>query len=77
MIGAGLYLTVLGIFALAIGALIRHTAGAISTVIGLILVLPILAGPAPQQLGSAHPRLPSRAGRLADLSRPADIELTC
>ena len=28
VIGSGLYLTVLGLFALAIGSLIRHTAGA-------------------------------------------------
>jgi ABC-2 type transport system permease protein len=40
VIGAGLYLTVLGLFALGIGGLIRHTAGAISTVLGLVLVVP-------------------------------------
>lgn len=44
VIGTGLYLTVLGLFALAIGALIRHTAGAIAAVIGLVLVIgPILS----------------------------------
>ena len=44
VIGAGLYLTVLGLFALAIGALVRHSAGAIAIVIGLVLVLaPLLA----------------------------------
>lgn len=43
VIGTGLYLTVLGLFALAIGSLIRHTAGAIAAVIGLVLVIgPIL-----------------------------------
>ncbi len=40
VLGAGLYLTVLGLFALAIGTLIRHSAGAITTVIGLVLVVP-------------------------------------
>jgi ABC-2 type transport system permease protein len=44
VIGAGLYLTVLGLFALAIGALIRHTAGAIAIVIGLVLVVGPLLG---------------------------------
>jgi ABC-2 type transport system permease protein len=44
VIGAGLYLTVLGLFALAIGALVRHTAGAISIVIGVVLVVPPLLG---------------------------------
>jgi ABC-type transport system involved in multi-copper enzyme maturation permease subunit len=44
IIGAGLYLTVLGLFALAIGSLVRHSAGAISIVIGLVLVVPPLLG---------------------------------
>jgi ABC-2 type transport system permease protein len=44
VIGTGLYLTVLGLFALAIGALIRHTAGAIAVVIGLVLVVGPLLG---------------------------------
>lgn len=44
VIGAGLYLTVLGLFAMAIGLLIRHTAGAIAIVIALVLVVgPLLA----------------------------------
>jgi ABC-2 type transport system permease protein len=44
VVGTGLYLTVLGLFALAIGALIRHSAGAIATVIGLVLVVgPLLS----------------------------------
>jgi ABC-2 type transport system permease protein len=50
-VGTGLYLTVLGIFALAIGCLIRHTAAAISTVIGVVLVLPILTGLLPSSWG--------------------------
>lgn len=40
VIGAGLYLTVLGLFALAIGTLLRHTAGAIAIVIFLVLIAP-------------------------------------
>jgi ABC-2 type transport system permease protein len=44
VIGAGLYLTVLGLFALAIGSLIRHSAGAITAVIGLVLVVGGLLG---------------------------------
>lgn len=43
-IGAVLYLTVLGLFAMAVGGLIRHTAGSIATVVGLILVVPPLIG---------------------------------
>lgn len=44
VVGAGLYLTVLGLFALAIGSLIRHSAGAIAAVIGLVLVVGPLLG---------------------------------
>lgn len=63
--GAGLYLTVLGLFALAIGALIRHTAGAITTVIGVILVLPILTGLLPGTVGKhIDAYLPEQAGAL-------------
>jgi ABC-2 type transport system permease protein len=44
VVGAGLYLTVLGLFALAIGSLIRHSAGAIAAVIGMVLVVgPLLS----------------------------------
>ena len=40
--GAGLVLTVLGLFALGIATVIRHTAGALSTYVGLLLVLPLI-----------------------------------
>ena len=63
--GAGLYLTVLGLFALAIGTLIRHTAGAIATVIGVVLVLPILSGLLPSNWGAhINAYLPEQAGML-------------
>jgi ABC-type transport system involved in multi-copper enzyme maturation permease subunit len=65
VIGAGLYLTVLGLFALAIGGLIRHSAGAITTVIGVVLVVPILAGLLPGSWGRhIYGYLPSQAGSL-------------
>ncbi|MGH3272728.1 MAG: ABC transporter permease subunit [Streptosporangiaceae bacterium] len=64
--GAGLYLTALGLFALGVGGLIRHTAGAISAVIGIVLVLPILAALLPDNSIDNHIRayLPSQAGAL-------------
>jgi ABC-2 type transport system permease protein len=65
VVGSGLYLTVLGLFALAIGALIRHTAGAISAVIGVVLVLPILSGLLPGSWGAhINAYLPAQAGQL-------------
>jgi ABC-2 type transport system permease protein len=42
IIGAGLYLPVLGLIALGIGTMIRHSAGAIAAFFGMILVLPTL-----------------------------------
>ena len=65
VIGAGLYLTVLGLLALAIGTMIRHTAGAISTVIGVVFVLPILSGLLPSSWGAhINAYLPEQAGTL-------------
>jgi len=63
--GAGLYLTVLGLFALAIGGLIRHTAGAITAVIGMVLVIFPLASLLPSSWGAhVHAYLPTIAGQL-------------
>lgn len=65
VLGAGLYLTVLGLFAMAIGALLRHTAGAISTAIGVVFVLPIIAQFLPGSWGQhIHDYLPSSAGQM-------------
>jgi ABC-2 type transport system permease protein len=64
VIGSGLYLTVLGLFALAIGGLIRHTAGAITTVIGLVLVILPLTGLLPYSWGAhIHAYAPTIAGQ--------------
>jgi ABC-type transport system involved in multi-copper enzyme maturation permease subunit len=65
VIGSGLYLTVLGLFALAIGSLIRHTAGAVTTVIGLVLVIFNLTGLLPYSWGAhIHAYMPTVAGVL-------------
>jgi ABC-2 type transport system permease protein len=65
VLGAGLYLTVLGLFSLAIGTMIRHTAGAISTAIGVVFVLPILSGLLPGSWGAhINAYLPEQAGTL-------------
>ncbi|HEX5266439.1 MAG TPA: hypothetical protein VFW24_06675 [Acidimicrobiales bacterium] len=63
VIGAGLYLTVLGLFALGLGALVRHTAGAIATFFGLLLVLPGIVAALPQSWQDAIEKwLPVNAG---------------
>lgn len=40
--GAGFVLTVVGLFALGLAAIIRHTAGAIAAYVGVMLVLPLI-----------------------------------
>jgi ABC-2 type transport system permease protein len=44
VIGGGLFLTVCGLLSLGIGAILRHTAGAITASIGLLFVLFVLSG---------------------------------
>jgi ABC-2 type transport system permease protein len=59
------YLIVVGLFAMAIGGLIRHTAGAIATVVGLILVVPPLVDLIPGTIAAhVHAYLPTVAGAL-------------
>ena len=74
VIGADLFLTVLGLFALAIGAIVRHSAGAITTVIGFVLVLAPLAQLLPGSLGKhVHAFLPSEAGHsIVELHKAKD-----
>ncbi len=71
VVGAGLYLTVLGLFSMAIGAIIRHTAGAVTTAIGVVFVLPILAGLLPNSWGAhVNGYLPEQAGTLIGQAQP-------
>jgi ABC-2 type transport system permease protein len=72
----GLYLAVLGIFALAIGALIRHTAGAIATVIGVVFVLPIVGNFLPGSWGAhIYGYLPTQAGTTLLQSHPQAVHV--
>jgi ABC-2 type transport system permease protein len=76
VVGSGLYLTVLGLFALAIGGLIRHTAGAIAAVIGMVLVIFPLAGLLPDSWGAhVHAYLPTVAGQLITSDKPGSGQL--
>ena len=71
VLGSGLYLTVLGLFSLAIGGIIRHTAGAITTAIGVVFVLPILSGLLPSSWGAhVNGYLPEQAGTLIGQAHP-------
>lgn len=73
VMGAGLYLTVVGLLGVAIGAMVRNTAGGIATVFGLLLVVPVLAEALPTSWADhVNQWLPSNAGQsLISLHRDA------
>lgn len=47
VIGSAVYLTLIGLLAVGLGFLIRSTAGAIATLVGIVLVAPLLANALP------------------------------
>lgn len=76
VLGAGLYLALLGLFALAVGAIVRHTAGAITAVLGLVLVLSNLTGLLPDSWGRhINAWMPTNAGQLIMQPRSAPDDL--
>jgi ABC-2 type transport system permease protein len=63
LFGAPLYLTVMGLFALGLGAIVRNTAGGISALAGIVFVLPPVLDLLPSSVSNAvGPYLPSNAG---------------
>ena len=64
MIGGALYLTVVGMFALGLGAITRNTAGGIAAFAGIFFVIPPLLNILPTSWNQAISEyLPSSAGR--------------
>jgi hypothetical protein len=64
VIGAGLYLTVVGLFGLGLGAIVRNTAGGIALFAGIMFVLPPLMNVLPASWNrAASPYLPLQAGQ--------------
>ncbi len=53
VVGGGVYLTVLGLLALGLATVIRHTAGAITTFVSILLILPLIVSAFPASIG--HP----------------------
>lgn len=63
VLGAGLYLTVIGLFGLGLGAIIRNTAGGIAAFAALMFVLPPLTNVLPSSWNAAvSPYVPLQAG---------------
>jgi ABC-2 type transport system permease protein len=63
VIGAALYLTVVGLLGIGLGALLRNTAAGISTLFGLLFVLPIIVRFLPSSWADPISKyLPSSAG---------------
>jgi choline-glycine betaine transporter len=61
-VGTALFLTVLGILSVALGALVRSTAGGIAAFVGLLFVLPGITALLPASIGdSIGPYLPINA----------------
>lgn len=64
LLGAGLYLGLVGVFGVTVGMLVRNTAGGIAILAGVVLVLPGLTGLLPSSFGDTVSRyLPSNAGQ--------------
>jgi ABC-2 type transport system permease protein len=64
LVGTAVYLATIALFSYALGALLRHSAAALATVLGLLLVAPILFGAIPwKPLQLANPFLPGVAGQ--------------
>jgi len=64
VIGGAVYLMLVGIFALAVGAIVRNTAGGIATFAAIFFVIPPLLNVLPTSWNNAiNPYLPDSAGR--------------
>ncbi len=64
LVGTAVYLATIALFAYALGALLRHSAAALATVLGLLLVAPILFSAIPwEPLQKSAPFLPGVAGQ--------------
>ncbi|MCH6163828.1 ABC transporter permease subunit [Streptomyces marispadix] len=71
VLGNGLYLTMLGLLSVGIGALIRNTAGGTTTVFGLLLVVPEVVKTLPAHWAETIGEyLPNNAGRAVTVLHP-------
>jgi ABC-type transport system involved in multi-copper enzyme maturation permease subunit len=63
VLGAGIYLTIVGLLGLAIGTILRRTAGAIATLVGLVFIADVLVDALPSPWNTDIGKfLPGNAG---------------
>jgi ABC-2 type transport system permease protein len=63
VVGGGLYLAVLGLLALGLATMIRHTAGSISAFVGVLFILPLIVEALPSSIRDAVGKyLPANIG---------------
>ena len=73
ILGSAAYLTLIGVVGLALGALLRHTAGAVSTLLGAMLALPVLFEIFGQWLHSAERYLPMLVAEAVASTQPTHV----
>ena len=77
VIGAALYITVVGALGMGLGALLRNTAAAVSTLFGVLFVLPIIIHLLPSSVVEAIDKyLPSSAGQAVSQVVPSPLSLS-
>ena len=73
LVGAALYLTVVGLFGLGLGAIVRNTAGGIASFAAIMFVLPPLMNVLPASWNrGASPYLPLQAGEAILATTPGN-----
>jgi ABC-2 type transport system permease protein len=77
VVGGALYLTIVGVFTLGLGAIVRNTAGGIATFAGIMFVLPPLTLLLPSSWNNAISKyLPDSAGRAIFQLHPGSDSLS-
>jgi ABC-2 type transport system permease protein len=77
VIGGALYLPAVGLLGLGLGTILRRTAGAISALVGLLVVIPIVAGFFPASFNEGVGKyFPARAGMAVFNVLPAPASLS-
>lgn len=77
VVGSGLYICVIGLIGLGLGVLIRHTAGAIGALVGVLLILPLVISALPNSIINAVQRYePLQIGKMMITVPPRFIRAT-